>query len=45
MKKTKLNDSQIITILNQSESGTPVPELYQEHSSCYLLRRCMPRKD
>lgn len=31
MKKSKYTDSQILAILNQSEAGTPVPELCREH--------------
>lgn len=31
MKKSRFSDSQIIAILNQSESGTPVPDLCREH--------------
>ena len=31
MKKSKYSDSQIIAILKQAESGTPVPELCREH--------------
>jgi putative transposase len=31
MKKSKYSDSQILAILNQSEAGTPVPELCREH--------------
>ncbi len=31
MKKSRYTDSQIITILKQSEAGTPVPELCREH--------------
>ena len=31
MKKSKFSDSQILTILNQAESGTPVPQLCREH--------------
>jgi putative transposase len=32
MKKSKYTDSQIIAILKQSESGTPVSDLCREHS-------------
>jgi putative transposase len=32
MKKSKFADSQIITILNQAEAGTPVPDLCREHA-------------
>ncbi len=32
MKKSKYSDSQILTILNQSETGTPVSELCREHA-------------
>lgn len=31
MKKSKYSDSQIISILNQAEGGTPVSELCREH--------------
>jgi len=31
MKKSRYTDSQIITILNQAEAGTPVPDLCREH--------------
>lgn len=31
MKRSKYSDSQILAILNQSEAGTPVPELCREH--------------
>ena len=31
MKKSRYSDSQILAILNQSEAGTPVPELCREH--------------
>ena len=31
MKKSRYTDSQIISILNQAEAGTPVPDLCQEH--------------
>jgi putative transposase len=31
MKKSKYTDSQIISILNQAEDGTPVSELCREH--------------
>ena len=31
MKKSKFTDSQILSILKQSEGGTPVPELCREH--------------
>jgi len=31
MKKPRYTDSQIITILNQSEVGTPVPDLCRGH--------------
>ena len=32
MKKSRFTDSQIISILNQSEAGTPVPDLCREHT-------------
>lgn len=32
MKKSKFTDSQILSILKQAESGTPVPQLCREHS-------------
>ncbi len=31
MKKSRYTDSQIINILKQAESGTPVPELCREY--------------
>lgn len=31
MKKSRFSDSQILSILKQSEAGTPVPELCREH--------------
>ena len=31
MKKSRFSDSQILAILNQAESGVPVPELCREH--------------
>ena len=31
MKKSKFTDSQILSILKQVESGTPVPEICREH--------------
>ena len=31
MKKSRYTDSQIISILNQAEAGTPVPDLCREH--------------
>lgn len=31
MKKSKFSDSQILSILKQAESGTPVPTLCREH--------------
>ena len=31
MKKSKFSDSQILTILKQAESGTPVSQLCREH--------------
>ena len=31
MKKPRYSDSQIMAILKQAESGTPVPELCREH--------------
>ena len=32
MKKSQYSDSQILAILKQAESGTPVPVLCREHS-------------
>lgn len=32
MKKSRYTDSQIMSILNQAEAGTPVPELCREHA-------------
>lgn len=31
MKKSRFTDSQILTVLKQAESGTPVPNLCREH--------------
>lgn len=31
MKKSRYSDSQIISILNQAEAGTPVPKLCRKH--------------
>ncbi len=31
MKKSRYSDSQILAILKQAESGTPVPALCREH--------------
>ena len=31
MKRSRFSDSQIMAILKQAESGTPVPELCREH--------------
>ncbi len=31
MKKSRFTDSQIIAVLKQAESGTPVPELCRQH--------------
>jgi putative transposase len=31
MKKSRYSDSQILSILKQAETGTPVPELCREH--------------
>ena len=31
MKKSKFSDSQILSILKQADSGTPVPQLCREH--------------
>lgn len=31
MKRSRYTDSQILAILKQSESGTPVPQLCREH--------------
>ena len=38
MKKSRYSDSQIMAILKQAESGTPVPALCREHgmsSACF----------
>jgi putative transposase len=32
MKKSRFTDSQIIAVLKQAESGTPVPALCREHT-------------
>ena len=31
MKRSKFSDSQIVAVLKQPETGTPVPELCREH--------------
>jgi putative transposase len=31
MKKSRYTDSQILSILKQAESGTPIPDLCREH--------------
>ncbi len=31
MKKSKFSETQIVSILNQAESGVPIPELCREH--------------
>lgn len=31
MKKSRFTDSQIMAVIKQAESGTPVPELCREH--------------
>ena len=31
MKKSRFTDSQIIAVLKQAESGTPVPDLCRQH--------------
>jgi len=31
MKKSRFTDSQIMAVLKQAETGTPVPELCREH--------------
>lgn len=37
MKKSRYSDGQILAILKQSESGTPVPELCREHGMSSAL--------
>jgi putative transposase len=37
MKKSRFSESQIIAILKQAESGTPVPELCREHGMSSAL--------
>lgn len=32
MKRSKVTDSQILSMLKQSESGTPVAEICREHN-------------
>ena len=42
MKKSRYSDSQIMAILKQAESGTPVPALCREHgmsSACFYQWR------
>jgi putative transposase len=31
MKKSRYSDSQKLAIIEQAESGVPIPELYREH--------------
>lgn len=31
MKKSKFSDNQVLSIIKQSDAGTPVPELCREH--------------
>lgn len=37
MRKSRYSDNQIITILKQAESGTPVPDLCREHDMSSAL--------
>jgi putative transposase len=37
MKKSRFTESQIIAILKQAETGTPVPELCREHGMSSAL--------
>lgn len=37
MKKSRFTESQIINILKQAESGTPVPQLCREHGMSSAL--------
>lgn len=37
MKKSRFTESQIISILKQAETGTPVPELCREHGMSSAL--------
>ncbi len=42
MKKSRYSDSQIMAILKQAESGTPIPTLCREHgmsSACFYQWR------
>lgn len=42
MKKSRFSDSQIIGVLKQAETGTPVPELCREHgisAACFYKWR------
>ena len=32
MRKSRFTDSQILAMLNQNEDGTPVSDIYREHS-------------
>ncbi len=49
MKKSRFTDSQIMTILKQAETGTPVAELCCEHgmsnASFYRCRSCFGGMD
>jgi len=37
MKKSRYTDSQILSILKQAESGTPIPDLCREHGMSSAL--------
>lgn len=39
MKRTQFADSQIMAILKQAETGTPIPELCREHGVSLLASR------
>jgi putative transposase len=49
MKKSRFLDTQIITILKQAESGTPIPKLCGEHNisnaTFYVWRKKFREKD
>lgn len=45
MKKSKFSDSQILSILKQADSGTPVPQLCREHGiSSATFYKCAFRR-
>ena len=45
MKKPRYTDSQIMTILKQAETGTPVPALCREHAMHCPTGNCIANAD